>query len=56
MIKNKGNKAVVYVQNGACSGCGFVIRPQIRIELQLRKKINFCESCGRILMERFEDI
>lgn len=56
MIKNKNNLAVVYDRNGACGGCGFVIRPQIRIEIQLRKKINFCENCGRILMERFEEI
>jgi len=55
MIKNKGNRAVVYNRDGACGGCGFVIRPQIRIELQQRKKINFCESCGRILMEAFEE-
>ena len=56
MIKNKNNCAVVYETNGACGGCGFVIRPQIRIELQLRSKLNYCESCGRILMERFDDI
>lgn len=56
MIKNKNNCAVVYLVNGSCGGCGFVIRPQIRIELQLREKINHCESCGRILMERFDDI
>lgn len=54
MIKNKNNLAVVYNRNGACGGCGFVIRPQIRIELQLRKKIILCESCGRILLEPFE--
>ncbi|HNT51902.1 MAG TPA: C4-type zinc ribbon domain-containing protein [Candidatus Syntrophosphaera sp.] len=56
MIKNKNNCAVVYALNGACGGCGFVIRPQIQIELQMRRKVNFCESCGRILMERFADI
>ncbi|NLW18880.1 MAG: hypothetical protein GXY81_04235 [Candidatus Cloacimonetes bacterium] len=56
MIKNKGNCAVVFSRNGACGGCGFVIRPQIRIELEQRKKINFCESCGRILMEKFSDL
>lgn len=56
MIKNKDNCAVVYTRNGACGGCGYVIRPQIRIELELRKKINFCESCGRILMEEFPDL
>ncbi len=55
LIKNKNNKAVAFNQNGACSGCGFVIRPQIRIELDLRKKIHNCESCGRILMNRIED-
>jgi predicted nucleic acid-binding Zn-ribbon protein len=55
MIKNKNNLAVVYNRNGACGGCGFVIRPQIRIELQLRKKIILCESCGRILLEPFEE-
>ncbi|MFO8144412.1 MAG: C4-type zinc ribbon domain-containing protein [Candidatus Syntrophosphaera sp.] len=56
LLKNKNNCAVTYAVNGACGGCGFVIRPQIRIELQLRNKINYCENCGRILMERFEDI
>lgn len=56
LIKNKINQAVAYNLNGACSGCGFVIRPQIKIELDLRKKIHNCESCGRILMNRFDDI
>jgi len=52
LIKNKSNQAVAYNINGACSGCGFIIRPQIRIELELRKKIHNCESCGRILMNK----
>ncbi len=56
MIKNKGNRAVAYFIDGSCGGCGFVIRPQVRIELQLRKKVITCESCGRILLERFEDL
>jgi len=56
LIKNKNNQAVAYNINGACGGCGFVIRPQIRIELDLRKKIHNCESCGRILMNRFEEV
>ncbi|HNX37791.1 MAG TPA: C4-type zinc ribbon domain-containing protein [Candidatus Cloacimonadota bacterium] len=56
MIKNKSNKAVAYAKDGACGGCGFVLRPQIRIELQLRKKLLTCESCGRLLLEQFEDL
>jgi predicted nucleic acid-binding Zn-ribbon protein len=55
LIKNKNNTAVAYNLKGACSGCGFVIRPQISIELELRKKIHNCESCGRILMNRFTE-
>ncbi len=55
MIKNKSNCAVVYLTNGACGGCGYVIRPQVRIEMQVRSKINYCESCGRILLEPFDE-
>ncbi|HOD17576.1 MAG TPA: C4-type zinc ribbon domain-containing protein [Candidatus Cloacimonadota bacterium] len=55
LLKNKNNRAVVYNVNGACGGCGFVIRPQIRIELDLRNKIYNCENCGRILMNKFDD-
>jgi len=55
LIKSKNNQAVAYNQNGACGGCGFVIRPQIRIELELREKIHNCESCGRLLMNRIDD-
>ncbi|MDI3503597.1 MAG: uncharacterized protein PWP64_533 [Candidatus Cloacimonadota bacterium] len=50
LIKNKDNQAVVYNRDGSCGGCGFVIRQQMRIELQLRKKIVYCENCGRILI------
>lgn len=55
MIKHKSNQAVAYNRDGSCGGCGFVIRQQMRIELQLRKKIVFCENCGRILLNRFEE-
>ncbi len=56
LIKFKNNQAVAYNHNGSCGGCGFVIRPQIRIELDLRRKIITCESCGRILMNPFNDL
>jgi predicted nucleic acid-binding Zn-ribbon protein len=56
LLKHKNNCAVTYARNGACGACGFVIRPQVRIEIQQRNKINYCENCGRILMEKFKDI
>nr|MDK2851163.1 uncharacterized protein [Candidatus Cloacimonadota bacterium] len=52
LIKNKDNLAVVYNRDGSCGGCGFVLRQQMRIELQLRKKIIYCENCGRIIVEK----
>ncbi|MCB5266326.1 MAG: DUF3130 family protein [Candidatus Cloacimonetes bacterium] len=55
MIKNKGNQAVAYSHDGSCGGCGFVIRQQMRIELQLREKVVYCENCGRILMNHIQE-
>ena len=55
MIRNKGNQALAYSHDGSCGGCGFVIRQQMRIELQLREKVVYCENCGRILLNPFED-
>jgi predicted nucleic acid-binding Zn-ribbon protein len=51
MIKNKTNVAVAWNKDGSCGACGFVIRPQIRIELQLFKRLIPCENCGRILID-----
>ncbi len=56
LIKHKNNQAIAYNNGGACSGCGMVLRQQIRIELQLRKKIVTCESCSRIILDRFESL
>lgn len=55
MIKNRNNKAVSFIRNDACSICGFNLRPQIKIELQLRRKIINCENCGRILIIPFAE-
>lgn len=54
LIKFKDNKAVVYNVDGYCGGCGYVIRPQVKIEMQLQKKIIICENCSRILMNHIE--
>ncbi|MBM4403115.1 MAG: hypothetical protein FJ042_01790 [Candidatus Cloacimonetes bacterium] len=56
LIKHKNNQAIAYNNAGACSGCGMVLRQQIRIELQLRKKIITCESCSRILLDYFDTL
>lgn len=51
LIKHKGHKAVVFNENGACSGCGFNVRPQLQIEIAKAKGIIQCENCGRILAQ-----
>lgn len=55
MIKHKNNQAVAFNRDGSCGACGFVIRQQMRIELQLRRKMVYCENCGRILMNRINE-
>jgi len=54
LIKNKNRKAVSFSENGACSGCGYKIRPQLEIELKAQNKVISCESCGRILLKKDE--
>jgi predicted nucleic acid-binding Zn-ribbon protein len=54
LIVHKNRKAVSYILNHACSGCGFHMRPQVIIELNSPDKINYCESCGRILVKSMD--
>ncbi len=49
MIKHKARQAVVFNEKGACSGCGFQIRPQLVIEIEKKSTIIYCENCGRII-------
>ncbi|MDD4310225.1 MAG: hypothetical protein PHO32_07580 [Candidatus Cloacimonetes bacterium] len=55
MIKNKNNQAVAFTREGSCGACGFVMRQQTRIELQLKRKLIYCENCARILMNKIEE-
>jgi len=55
LIKNRNRKAVVFNVGNACSGCGFMIRPQSMVELHEGVKIITCESCSRILVLNPED-
>ncbi|MCD4830027.1 MAG: hypothetical protein K8R90_11415 [Candidatus Cloacimonetes bacterium] len=55
LIKNKQRKAVVFMENDACNGCGFRVRPQLAIEINRGTKIISCENCGRIIVEKPDD-
>ncbi len=46
----KNGLAVVTVERDACGGCYNQIPAQIQLELGQRKRIIFCEHCGRILV------
>jgi predicted nucleic acid-binding Zn-ribbon protein len=54
LIVHKNRKAVSYILNNACSGCGFHMRPQVIIELNTPDRIIYCENCGRILVKSME--
>jgi len=50
--KNSRNGlGIVYVQRDACGGCFAKIPPQRQLDVRMRKKIIFCEYCGRILID-----
>ncbi|MCF7911135.1 MAG: hypothetical protein K9M99_01295 [Candidatus Cloacimonetes bacterium] len=50
LIKNRNRKALVYNVGNCCGGCGFMIRPQVMVELHAGEKIIFCESCSRLIV------
>ena len=52
LIKNKNRKAVVFNIKNACSGCGYIIRPQVAIDIKEGNSVIYCESCGRILVAK----
>ncbi|MCO5248968.1 MAG: C4-type zinc ribbon domain-containing protein [Chitinophagales bacterium] len=47
----KNGLAVVEVVRDACGGCFGKIPPQTQAEIRLKKKINICEHCGRVLAD-----
>lgn len=52
LIINRNRKAVAFEQDGACSACGFKVRPQLIIELEKQDKTLFCENCNRFLVSK----
>ncbi|SEN23799.1 hypothetical protein SAMN05216436_11388 [bacterium A37T11] len=47
----KNGLAVVPIERDSCSGCHNKIPPQLQSEIRQRKRIIFCEHCGRILID-----
>jgi hypothetical protein len=43
--------AIVPIERESCSGCFNKVTPQRQIDVKLRKKIIYCEYCGRILID-----
>jgi predicted nucleic acid-binding Zn-ribbon protein len=50
LARVKGGVAVVTVQRGACGGCFNSLPPQFVNEVRKTDKLNYCESCGRIII------
>ncbi len=50
LIQNRNRKALVYSIENTCGGCGFMIRPQVMVELHEGDKIVYCENCSRIIV------
>jgi predicted nucleic acid-binding Zn-ribbon protein len=54
--KVKGTTAIVTVNKYACSGCFSAIPPQKVLEIKRMDHLIFCESCGRILVHKNENV
>jgi len=49
--KYRNGLGVVSVERSACGGCFNRIPPQLKIEIESRKRILSCEHCGRVLVD-----
>ncbi|MFH1502022.1 MAG: C4-type zinc ribbon domain-containing protein [Candidatus Eisenbacteria bacterium] len=54
LLESKGDAAVCWVSNGACSACRMRLPPQMVIEVKRADTLIECQSCGRILCWRAE--
>jgi predicted nucleic acid-binding Zn-ribbon protein len=54
ILRSKGDSAVAYIEDGACSGCYKSLPPQTLIEVKRAQKFIECDGCGRILYRRRE--
>ncbi|MFQ5866157.1 MAG: zinc ribbon domain-containing protein [bacterium] len=52
----KGNTAIVNINKYACGGCFSAIPPQKAMEIRTMEHLIFCESCGRILVCKNENV
>ena len=43
--------AVVHIDRDPCGGCFNTLPPQHILDIALRKRINQCEHCGRIIVD-----
>lgn len=50
-----GERAVVNLVKGSCSGCFVLATPQTRIMLKAKQQIMSCEHCGRLLAQVIEE-
>ena len=45
-----GHESLVSFRNGACSGCGAKVPPQIALELETAGRVESCQGCGRLVL------
>lgn len=52
IFENKGDRALVPVENGACGGCHMKLPPQLVTDAKKKDQVTTCVFCGRILYSR----
>jgi len=49
LLKSKGGRVVVGIQNGVCGGCHMKLQQQLVVTCQAQNEVVTCSNCGRIL-------
>ncbi|MDR0915447.1 MAG: C4-type zinc ribbon domain-containing protein [Endomicrobium sp.] len=51
LYNNNYNNCICHIKENSCSGCGFILRPQLINQVNKYKELIFCDNCSRILIK-----
>ncbi len=50
LVKKYPHNPIVYLHNDTCEGCNMSNPPQYAVDIRMKKKIKYCQNCGRVLL------
>ncbi|MCD6577861.1 hypothetical protein J7L48_00110 [bacterium] len=50
LVTKYSHNPIVYLHSDTCEGCNMGNPPQYAVNIKMKKKIEYCQNCGRILL------